>query len=122
MAVPVRLERGKSIYAIEGVADTWNWFIDVLQGFVGGKDIDVTRSGTRTTIDFTGESGGGGGGDDDDFPPLPEIPDVPPVDLSGLIGGGKEYIPGDDTNIVFTEVTDPTDSNFGKIKVDVYYK
>ena len=33
--------------------------------------------------------------------------------------GGKEYIAGDDTNIVFTPVTDGDDA--GKVKVDVYY-
>lgn len=34
--------------------------------------------------------------------------------------GGKEYIAGDDTNIVFTPVTDGDDA--GKVKVDVYWK
>ena len=36
-----------------------------------------------------------------------------------VAGSGKEYIAGDDTNIVFTEVKEG--SNKGKIKVDVYY-
>lgn len=37
-----------------------------------------------------------------------------------VVRSGNEYIPGDDTNIVFTPVTSGT--NKGKIKIDVYYK
>lgn len=37
-----------------------------------------------------------------------------------IVARPKEYIPGEDTNIVFTEVT--SGENKGKIKVDVYYK
>lgn len=39
--------------------------------------------------------------------------------LSGS-GCAGDYIPGNDTNIVFTEITDG--ENKGKIKIDVYYK
>lgn len=37
-----------------------------------------------------------------------------------IVNESKEYIEGDDTNIVFTPVT--SGSNKGKIKIDVYYK
>lgn len=36
-----------------------------------------------------------------------------------VAGSGKEYIAGDDTNIVFSEVVEGNDK--GRIKIDVYY-
>ena len=92
-----KLEKGKVIDAQPGFVDTFNWMVDFINNLIGEGEEIAGKSDLRvdrTVDDHPVIRGGGKGG-----------------------GGGKDYIPGDDTNIVFSPL--PEDPNV--VKVDVYY-
>lgn len=114
---PVRLVRGKVISAIDGIVDTWDWFINKISGVTGtgAATVSHTDSGINIDVQIPDDDD-----DDDDGLDDLDVPEIPPVDLGPileLLENIKEYIPGDHTNIVFTPV-----EGTNKVKVDVYYK
>lgn len=107
------LEKGKLIDVQEGFVDTFNWLVSFCSNIDGEK----------------GEVTGDDGDDDDDGKFVAvvdkEVSDFPVIRIEGKMaksGGGKEYVAGDDTNIVFTPETDDDGNETGTVKVDVYYK
>lgn len=98
-----RLKKGTFIDDNLGFVETFNYLVDFIDNLKGDGDLDVGRpvkldrsKDDRPVIRFNTNARGAGGG-----------------------GGGKEYIAGDDTNIVFTDIE--SGPNIGKTSIDVYY-
>jgi len=77
--------------------ETFNWVVTAFDNLRG--DFDVNPKNGAITIDRTNH----------DHPVIRLRTD----NLN--LGGGKEYVPGEDTNITFTEQSD------GTVAVNVYY-
>lgn len=120
----VKLVKGKLIDAQPGFVDSWNRMVDCWNNLTGAGKASVRWPiETVPTVDVPeGSDNGGGEDEDEDEENLDDIPELvmPPFDPCRP-SSGREYIKGDDTNIVFTPVEDTESEDYGKIKVDVYY-
>ncbi len=98
----VKLEKGKIIDVHEGFVDTFNYLVDYIQNLCGEGNLDPAGAVwiDRNRADH----------------PVIRL-NVNKLPQGG--GGGKEYIAGNDTNIVFTDIE--SGPNIGKTSIDVYY-
>lgn len=98
---PQYLEQGKILSgkAFPNFVRTWNWLVDFVRNLTG--DAENVADGAIVV--------------DRADPSHPVIRTVKRNETGGSGGGGKTYVCGADSNIVFTDLEDGTTS------IDVYY-